>query len=439
MSAGTLTLTNNSASVAGQGTTFSTELAGGDFILVTVGGIPYTLPVKSVDSNTALTLVCNFTGPTQAGAAWSAIPRVALNMVTAALVAQSAEALRGLNYDKQNWQQFFTADGDVTITLPDNSQSTGPSAKKLVNLVSNKADKVNGAVPIDQGGTGAKTASEARGSLGLKGAAVLDVGTTAGTVAAGDDSRLTGALQKTGGTATGNFDFTGFTTLNSTSTVRFKGFRDASKPEGANSNDLVISTPTNAGAGAYACQIVYQWYSDGWLTGIKRNAGYGTNSYSIYFNGASTGAGREWNFNIDGNASGGQWINGSDIRHKSKLVTVEHPLSAVLSFHGVSYDVKDGDRTVGLIAQDVEQWCPEAIKTYGDREFSDGEVIKDFKYLDTTGVSAAYHTEAIKELFSLVELALDDPTACRKRIAEIKSLVKQDNPVAGTMPSQPGS
>ncbi|SQA65553.1 Uncharacterised protein [Yokenella regensburgei] len=72
-------------------------------------------------------------------------------MVTAALVAQSAEALRGLNYDKQNWQQFFTADGDVTMTLPDNSQSTGPSAKKLVNLVSNKADKVNGAVPIVQG------------------------------------------------------------------------------------------------------------------------------------------------------------------------------------------------------------------------------------------------------------------------------------------------
>ena len=37
---------------------------------------------------------------------------------------------------------------------------------------------------------------EARESLGLKGAAVLDVGTVAGTVAAGDDSRIAGALQK---------------------------------------------------------------------------------------------------------------------------------------------------------------------------------------------------------------------------------------------------
>lgn len=141
MSAGTLTLTNNSALVSGAGTSFSTELAAGDFVVVIVGGIPYTLPVKTIESNTGMTLVSNFTGPTQSGAAWSAVPRVALNMVTAALVTQSAEALRGLNYDKQNWQQFLTADGDVTITLPDTSQTTGPSAKKLINSVADKADK----------------------------------------------------------------------------------------------------------------------------------------------------------------------------------------------------------------------------------------------------------------------------------------------------------
>jgi hypothetical protein len=111
MSAGTITLTNGSAIVGGSGTSFATELAAGDFIVSTVGGVPYTLPVKTVDSNTQLTLVSNFTGPTQSGAAWSAVPRVALNMVTAALVAQSAEALRGLNYDKRNWQQVFSGAG----------------------------------------------------------------------------------------------------------------------------------------------------------------------------------------------------------------------------------------------------------------------------------------------------------------------------------------
>ena len=139
MSAGTLTLTNNSAAVSGSGTAFTTELAAGDFIVVTVGGIPYTLPVKTVNSNTSATLVSNFTGPTQSGAAWSAVPRVALNMVTAALVAQSAEALRGLNYDKQNWQLVYSATGTITVKLPDGSTFTGPSWKYLAENVVNKS------------------------------------------------------------------------------------------------------------------------------------------------------------------------------------------------------------------------------------------------------------------------------------------------------------
>lgn len=173
MSAGTLTLTNNSALVSGAGTSFTTDLAAGDFIVVTVGGVPYTLPVKSVESGTALTLVSNYTGPTQSGAAWSAVPRVALNMVTAALVAQSAEALRGLNYDKQNWQQVFSVNGNITVTLSDGSQFSGPSWPYMVSTVATKTD---GAVPVNQGGTGAKTPADARSKLGLGSAATLDSG-----------------------------------------------------------------------------------------------------------------------------------------------------------------------------------------------------------------------------------------------------------------------
>lgn len=174
MSAGTITLTNNSAAVTGSGTAFTTELAAGDFIVVTVGGVPYTLPIKTVNSNTSLTLVSNYTGPTQSGAAWSAVPRVALNMVTAALVAQSAEALRGLNYDKQNWQQLFSENGNITVTLPDGSQFSGPSWLYMVNTV---ATKTNGAVPINQGGTGSTSASGARTSLGLGDVAVMNYDT----------------------------------------------------------------------------------------------------------------------------------------------------------------------------------------------------------------------------------------------------------------------
>ena len=190
MSAGTLTLNNNSASVAGTDTTFTTELAAGDFIVVVVGGVPFTLPVLEVNSNTRLTLVSNYTGPRATGAAWSAVPRVALNMVTAAMVVQNTQALLGLNYDKQNWQQIFSGTGTITVKLPDQSTFTGPSWKYLAD---NMATKSNGAVPVNQGGTGSTTSSGARTSLGLGTAATQNTGVSAGNVPVLGNANIAGS------------------------------------------------------------------------------------------------------------------------------------------------------------------------------------------------------------------------------------------------------
>lgn len=182
MSAGTLTLTNNSDAVTGAGTTFTTELVAGDFIVTTVGGITYTLPVKSIGSGTQLALVSKYPGPTQAGAAWQAVPRAAQNKITAELVAQTTAALRGLNYDKQNWQAVFSASGDITVVLPDGSTFTGPSWQSikdtlalididavtaLANQVSTDAQQVStdkGAVQAaaQAANTDASTASDAK-------------------------------------------------------------------------------------------------------------------------------------------------------------------------------------------------------------------------------------------------------------------------------------
>jgi hypothetical protein len=80
-------------------------------------------------------------------------PRVALNMVTAALVAQSAEALRGLNYDKQNWQQVYSAAGNITVKLPDGITFNGPSWKYLSDNMATKSGGpylLTRAVPVRQ-------------------------------------------------------------------------------------------------------------------------------------------------------------------------------------------------------------------------------------------------------------------------------------------------
>ncbi|WP_051640580.1 tail fiber domain-containing protein [Siccibacter colletis] len=134
MSAGTLALTNKSDAVKGTGTTF-TAMKAGDFIVVSIGGTPYTLTVKSITSDTQLTLISNFTGPTQSGLAWYEVPREAQSLITAALATQTTEALRGQNLDKDNWQQVFSVSDDITVTLKDGSQFTGPSWLKIVDLL----------------------------------------------------------------------------------------------------------------------------------------------------------------------------------------------------------------------------------------------------------------------------------------------------------------
>ncbi|HBX1348245.1 TPA: tail fiber domain-containing protein [Salmonella enterica] len=392
MSAGTLTLTNNSAAVAGSGTAFTTEVAAGDFCVVTVGGVPYTLPIKSVESGTALTLVSNFTGPTQSGAAWSAAPRVALNMVTAALVAQSAEALRGLNYDKQNWQQFFTADGDVTITLPDTSQTTGPSAKKLINSVVNKADKVNGVVPKEQGGTGL----------------TQPFGDKAGQFCQGNDFRLNSVNGKAGGKITSTISALGeIKSVNET----------ASEPgNGVTINGAsVLSVHNIAGVDRAVASIEarYQWgqpVSDAYINCGLLSAQGGWVSGSSY------------RFSGSGDATApGSWINGaSDARVKSNVKPIENPKSTMRKITAATWnlDIKgqEGRFGIGVLANGLYDDYPEASINVGDKELSDGTIISDVLSVQAgdSGVLAAVHHATILEL-------MDDVDELKKIIESLKS------------------
>ncbi|ECJ9729270.1 tail fiber domain-containing protein [Salmonella enterica] len=392
MSAGTLTLTNNSAAVAGNGTAFTTEVAAGDFIVVTVGGVPYTLPIKSVESGTALTLVSNFTGPTQAGAAWSAVPRVTLNMVTAAMVVQNTEALRGLNYDKQNWQQFFTADGDVTITLPDTSQTTGPSAKKLINSVVNKADKVNGVVPKEQGGTGL----------------TQPFGDKAGQFCQGNDFRLNSVNGKAGGKITSTISALGeIKSVNET----------ASEPgNGVTINGAsVLSVHNIAGVDRAVASIEarYQWgqpVSDAYINCGLLSAQGGWVSGSSY------------RFSGSGDATApGSWINGaSDARVKSNVKPIENPKSTMRKITAATWnlDIKgqEGRFGIGVLANGLYDDYPEASINVGDKELSDGTIISDVLSVQAgdSGVLAAVHHATILEL-------MDDVDELKKIIESLKS------------------
>ncbi|WP_341464667.1 tail fiber domain-containing protein [Cedecea davisae] len=140
---------------------------------------------------------------------------------------------------------------------------------------------------------------------------------------------------------------------------------------------------------------------------------------------SGTGTIYSWQFTNGGVLNAPGPVNpGSDERLKSNIVPVKNALAATMSWRGATYEVKDGAPSVGLIAQDVEKFCPEAISV-SERTFKDGTTIEDFKNLNVAGASAAYHTEAIKELFSLLEMALTAPDKCRERSAAIKSLISE--------------
>ncbi|MCG7367990.1 hypothetical protein MHZ90_17925 [Pantoea sp. ACRSH] len=180
MPAGTITLTNNSTSVTGSETSFTTELKANDFIVAVVGGVTYTLGVQSVNSATSVTLINAYGGPTTSGLAWNAVANAALVGITAQLAADVAKSIRGLNLDKANWQQVYSASGNITVTLPDGSQYSGPSWNSVVNSVSGKVDKSQNLGDLADKSAAWKnlidgrTAATARTDLGLKSLALQD-------------------------------------------------------------------------------------------------------------------------------------------------------------------------------------------------------------------------------------------------------------------------
>ena len=410
MSAGTLTLNNNSASVAGTDTTFTTELAAGDFIVVVVGGVPFTLPVLEVNSNTRLTLVSNYTGPRATGAAWSAVPRVALNMVTVAMVVQNTQALLGLNYDKQNWQQFFTAEGDVTIKLPDTSQTTGPSAKKLINSVAGKADLVNGVVSKAQGGTGLSS----------------PFGAVAGSFCEGNDNRLNTIGGKSGGQITSPFG----------KVNALPGSFD-SLYAGNRNYGLYLEQMNVLGAGYLYPHMSFKMYWPGHYGGAFTWSAWANDMNPEYVLSWTTEVGTTphmWRFNgTNGNATAtGNWVNGgSTVKIKEKVEDIQNPRETMRIIRACTWRLKtknaDGRFGIGVLAEGLYEAYPEAKVTAGDIELRDGTVVKDALSVQAgdSGVLAAVHHATIISLMDENEAQQEEINQLKADMEALKKIVEQ--------------
>lgn len=134
MAAGTLSVTNNSKAVVGVGTTF-TSFTAGDFLSLVVGQVPYTVAIASVESDTALTLVLPFDGPTATDLAWDGVKRDTMSLATMGVTVQAQKALRLMIADENNWRAIFGDEEEITVTLPNGQVMQGMSWGYLSRLL----------------------------------------------------------------------------------------------------------------------------------------------------------------------------------------------------------------------------------------------------------------------------------------------------------------
>jgi hypothetical protein len=68
----------------------------------------------------------------------------------------------------------------------------------------------------------------------------------------------------------------------------------------------------------------------------------------------------------------------SDINKKNNIITLEHALDSVMNMRGVSFTWKDSqEKSIGVIAQEIEQIVPEVVSTneHGEKSVSYGNIV----------------------------------------------------------------
>ncbi|MCW1971486.1 UNVERIFIED_ORG: hypothetical protein FHW05_000300 [Pantoea agglomerans] len=423
MPAGTIALTNKSATVAGTGTSFTTELKAGDFVYVNVGGAPYTLVAANITSDTQLTLAVAFDGPTTSGLAWNAVPASLQVAITQKILNDFASVARGRILDFQNWQKIYSDAQSVDVIRPDRTTFTGPSWGYMAAQYASKVDKtalddyakkgansditslsgMTTALSIAQGGTGAKTKADAWTALAT-------FGNSAGTAAQGNDSRLNSVDGKSGGS------------VSSQIFVNQQSSDVADLPLILRRSQYVNGVWFGGGIRFYLRSDLSQEGADMY---IQRNSNGERLFYQRVFNGDGS-IPAVFSFSSNGSyyAYNGSFQSLSDKRIKDEIETIKDPLAKMKQISGVTFRRRDtGNWGIGFIAQDVETVFPEAVSDLSyDITLKDGSVVKGVKSPDTANVAAALHHEAILALMEKIEQRDAAIEELQKRVRAIDGL-----------------
>lgn len=217
-------------------------------------------------------------------------------------------------------------------------------------------------------------------------------------MAAGDDSRLQTVNGKTGGSLSSGLSVPGAGGF----TVKAGVYNGDTI-----NNAIVVTNVSNANpsAGDWVNFLRGGWWTGEWTIGALRTGGASIQSVQIALRSDNASPFVVWNFNANGQATG-TWVNNSDKRIKENIVTIAEPLEAMKKLRGYSWRRLDSGVTgFGFIAQEVQKVFPEAVTNFGQAmTLEDGTEVKNVLSVDTTGVSAALHHEAILALLKRLEV-----------------------------------
>lgn len=181
-------------------------------------------------------------------------------------------------------------------------------------------------------------------------------------------------------------------------------------------NAIRMINYANVPEGGYINSVGGDWYDGNWMLGGVRSGTTALDRAQLnVLNGIGSSA--SYLFGADGIARCQEWRSTSDERVKSNIERISDPLSKMRNIKGVKWVLEtNGSIGYGFIAQDVEKDFPEAVSETKASPVTlrDGSVLDNVKSVNTPGIAAALHHEAILELMKQVE-------DLKKEVSELKS------------------